>query len=121
MPCCACRNAHVRLTIADLRAGVIERLRVTPVSRLAMPLGRALRDVVVLLVQSILLVLVAWPLGLTADLGGVAIALGLLILMGLLMASCSYALALALKTQEEGFQPGGGPGRKIQAHVGSAG
>jgi ABC-2 type transport system permease protein len=86
--------------IADLRAGVIERLRVTPVSRLAMPLGRALRDVVVLLVQSILLVLVAWPLGLTADLGGVAIALGLLILMGLLMASCSYALALALKSED---------------------
>ncbi|MGH2469297.1 MAG: ABC transporter permease, partial [Chloroflexota bacterium] len=30
--------------IAELRGGVIERLRVTPVSRLALLLGRALRD-----------------------------------------------------------------------------
>ena len=32
--------------IAELRAGVIERSRVTPVSRLALLLGRSLRDVV---------------------------------------------------------------------------
>src|SRR5262249_416067 len=36
--------------IAELRGGVVERLRVTPVSRLALLLGRALRDVVSLLV-----------------------------------------------------------------------
>ena len=86
--------------IADLRAGVIERLRVTPVSRLALLLGRALRDVVVLLVQSAILLLVAWPLGLRADLGGTALAFGLLALIGLVMASCSYALALALKSED---------------------
>ena len=32
--------------IAELRAGVIERNRVTPVSRVALLLGRSLRDVV---------------------------------------------------------------------------
>lgn len=37
--------------IAQLRAGVVERLRVTPASRLALLLGSALRDVVQLLVQ----------------------------------------------------------------------
>ena len=32
--------------IAELRYGVIERMRVTPMSRTAMLLGRSLRDVV---------------------------------------------------------------------------
>lgn len=86
--------------LADLRAGIVERLRVTPVSRLALLLGRALRDVVVLLVQSGLLVLAAWPMGLRIDVGGVAIALGLVALVGLLLAPCSYALALILKSED---------------------
>jgi ABC-2 type transport system permease protein len=86
--------------IADLRAGVIERLRVTPVSRLALLLGRALRDILMLVVQSVLMLLVAWPLGLRADLSGMALAFGILVLIGLLMASCSYALALALKSED---------------------
>src|SRR5215472_6372203 len=47
--------------IAELRAGVIERFRVTPVSRLGMLLGRAARDIVVLLVQSTILLLLAIP------------------------------------------------------------
>src|SRR6266487_3198085 len=42
--------------IAELRAGVIERLRVTPISRLAMLLGRALRDALILVVQSLMLI-----------------------------------------------------------------
>jgi len=86
--------------IADLRAGVIEQMRVTPVSRLALLLGRALRDVVSLLVQCLLLLIVAVPMGLKADLGGVLIALVLIALLGLLTASCSYALALALKSED---------------------
>jgi ABC-2 type transport system permease protein len=83
--------------IFELRAGVIERLRVTPVSRLALLLGPTLRDVMSLLVQSLLLVLVAWLLGLRASVAGLLLILGLQILMGLLMASCSYALALTIK------------------------
>ena len=38
--------------IAEVRAGVIERSRVTPVSRLALLLGRSLRDVVSLIAQA---------------------------------------------------------------------
>jgi ABC-2 type transport system permease protein len=86
--------------LADLRAGVIERLRVTPVSRMALLLGRAIRDVLVLLVQSLLLILAAWPMGLRINLGGVTVALGLVALIGLVLASCSYALALALKSED---------------------
>ncbi len=86
--------------IAELRAGVIERLRVTPVSRLALLLGRALRDIVILLAQSILLVAAAWPFGLKVNLPGLAATLGLLVLLGLVMVCCSYAVALALKSED---------------------
>src|SRR4051794_32990873 len=40
--------------IAELRAGIIERSRVTPVSRLALLLGRSLRDVVSLIAQAVI-------------------------------------------------------------------
>ena len=83
----------------DLRQGVIERLQVTPVSRLALLLGRVLHNVVILLAQSVLLLLVAWFLGLRANLVGILATFVLLILVGLLMASFSYALALVLKNE----------------------
>ena len=90
--------------IAALRAGVVERLRVTPVSRLALLLGLALRDVVNFMVQAGLLLAVAWAFGLRASVAGVAITLALMALLGLLTASCSYALALLLK-DENAFAP----------------
>ncbi len=90
--------------IAELRFGVVERLRVTPVSRLALLLGRALRDILTLLIQSLLLVLVALPFGLHIHPVGLLVMLGLLALIGLLFASVSYALALWLKS-EDAFAP----------------
>ena len=86
--------------IAELRYGVVERLRVTPVSRLALLLGRALRDVVVLLVQAVLLIVCAVPFGLHPNVLGVAVMLGLMILLGLLAVSISYALALWLRNED---------------------
>jgi ABC-2 type transport system permease protein len=90
--------------IAELRGGVIERLRVTPVSRLALLLGRALRDVVNLLVTSILLVLLSVPFGLVLHPLGLAVVLALQALIGLMFASLSYALALWLQS-EDAFAP----------------
>lgn len=90
--------------IADIRAGVVERLSVTPVSRLALVLGRVLRDVIVLLTQSLLLLGVASLMGMRAGALGVAVALVLVALIGVMSASCSYALALVLK-DENSFAP----------------
>jgi ABC-2 type transport system permease protein len=45
-------------------------MRVTPMSRIAMLLGRSLRDVLMLTCQSILMMLVAIPFGLQIDLAG---------------------------------------------------
>lgn len=90
--------------IAELRYGVIERLRVTPVSRLALLLGRALRDIMSLLVQSVILIVLSLPFGLTIHFGGVLIVLALIGLIGLAMASISYACALWLRS-EDAFAP----------------
>jgi ABC-2 type transport system permease protein len=86
--------------LAEVRAGVIERMRVTPVSRVAMLLGRALRDVLMLLVQAAVLIALAVPFGLTVNAGGVLVALCLLALVGLVMAPLSYAVALWLGSED---------------------
>jgi ABC-2 type transport system permease protein len=85
--------------IAELRAGVIERLRVTPVSRVALLLGRALRDMVSITVQSLILILLALPFGLSVNPLGVVVVLALIALIGLFTASISYAVALAVSDE----------------------
>jgi ABC-2 type transport system permease protein len=85
--------------IAELRYGVIERLRVTPVSRVALLLGRALRDMLSIVVQSLILVLISLPFGLSIHPIGVVITLALIALIGLLTASISYAVALSARDE----------------------
>jgi ABC-2 type transport system permease protein len=85
--------------IEDLRSGVVERLRVSPASRLSLLLGMVLRDVLVLWVQSALLVTVATLMGLRADPLGVVLLFGLMGLIGLTLAPVSYAIALAVKDE----------------------
>jgi ABC-2 type transport system permease protein len=86
--------------ITEWRAGVIERMRVTPVSRVALLVGRILRDVVLLLVQASLLLVAAVPFGLRTSPLGALIALGFVALMGSAVASLSSALALTLKSED---------------------
>ncbi|MFD7610880.1 ABC transporter permease [Streptomyces sp. NPDC059828] len=87
--------------IIEKQSGVVERMRVTPVSRLALLLGRALRDTAVFVFQAVLLVLVAVALGLRAPLGGVLIGFGFVALLTVSLASLSYALAMKLSTPQE--------------------
>ncbi|MGN9912005.1 ABC transporter permease [Phytohabitans sp. LJ34] len=86
--------------IAELRAGVIERSRVTPVSRVALMLGRALRDVATLLFQAVLITVLAIPFGLTVRIGDVLLAYLMLGLIGVMMSALSNALALKLRTED---------------------
>jgi ABC-2 type transport system permease protein len=85
--------------IAEWRLGVLERMRVTPVSRLALLLGRVMRDALVLLVQSILLVTVGYALGLRAPVPGVLMGLGFVLLLAISAASLSYTAGLATKNE----------------------
>ncbi len=86
--------------IAELRMGVIERLRVTPVSRVALLFGRALRDMFSIVLQSLILILIALPFGLSIHPLGVVVVLALIGLIGLLTASIAYAVALVVKSED---------------------
>jgi ABC-2 type transport system permease protein len=90
--------------IAELRSGVIERMRVTPVSRFALLLGRTMRDILITVVQALLLILLALPFGLSIDPVGIVLMLALLALLGLMMTPVSYAVALWLGN-EDSFAP----------------
>lgn len=81
--------------------GVLERMRVTPVSRLALLLGRVLRDATVFVFQAVLLVLAAVVMGLRAPLPGVLIGFAFVALLTISLASLSYALAMKLRTPGE--------------------
>jgi ABC-2 type transport system permease protein len=86
--------------MADMRSGVIERLRVTPASRLALLLGRVGKDVIMLTLQATLLLAVATAMGLRASPQAWVMTLGLVALLGISLAALSYATALTLKTED---------------------
>jgi ABC-2 type transport system permease protein len=86
--------------IAEWRYGVTERLRVTPVSRIAMLAGRVLRDVATLTIQAIVLVVVGMAFGLRAPVAGVLIGLGFIAVAGVSLASLSYSVGLLSKNEE---------------------
>ena len=87
--------------IAELRMGVIERMRVTPVSRIALMLGRTLATVTTTLFQSLALVLLS---GLTGKLDiywpGVGLMLLIVMLTAFMLAAVSLGLAVILKSED---------------------
>lgn len=86
--------------IWELDSGVLERLRVTPASRLALLLGTVLRDIMMFAVPAIVVVAVAIPLGFHAHWGGLGL---MLVLLALLTATCSASSsALGIKLRQIG-------------------
>ena len=85
------------VVIWEMDSGVIERLRVTPASRLALLLGTVLRDIVMFAVPAVVVIVIAIPFGFQARWGGLAL---LLLLLAMLTAACSAsssALGIGLK------------------------
>lgn len=87
--------------IIEKQFGVVERMRVTPVSRLALLLGRVLRDAALFVFQAVLLVLAAVVMGLRAPLAGVLIGFAFVGVLTVVLASLSYALALLVSKPHE--------------------
>jgi ABC-2 type transport system permease protein len=86
--------------ISEWRSGVIDRMMVTPASRSALIAGRVLRDVIVLLVQSVVLIAVAVGFGLDVPFSALVLALVLVTLLGAAFSALSYAAGLALKSED---------------------
>ncbi|MEE1810057.1 ABC transporter permease [Streptomyces sp. BE133] len=87
--------------IVEKNYGVVERMRVTPVSRLALLLGRVLRDAALFVFQAVLLVLAALLMGLRAPLTGVLVGFAFVALLTVSLGSLSYAVALKVERPQE--------------------
>jgi ABC-2 type transport system permease protein len=85
--------------LSDLRSGIIERGRVTPVSRLALILGRALRDVANVLLSGAIITVLALPFGLRVEFGALVLAFMLQAVLALTSTSLGYSLALWVRNE----------------------
>jgi len=90
--------------ISEVRFGVIERMRVTPVSRLSMLLGRVLRDLTVLAIQIVIITAIGFALGLRTTPAGLLLGVLILLLLGTGLAALSMALGVVLKSEDQ-FAP----------------
>jgi ABC-2 type transport system permease protein len=86
--------------LSELDSGVIERLRVTPVSRFALLMGGLLRDVLAVILPALVLIGIATPFGFHPHLTGMAVLLALLALVAIATSATSNALALILRRVE---------------------
>ncbi|MGS0683980.1 ABC transporter permease [Nakamurella sp. GG22] len=84
----------------EFQTGAHERMLVTPLSRPALLVGRALKEMVPLAAQAALIVLVMIPFGFTLHPAGAVIGLLLLAVFGIGLGSLSYALAIAVRRSE---------------------
>jgi ABC-2 type transport system permease protein len=86
--------------IAEIRYGVVERMRVTPASRFALLFGRVLRDTLMLLVQATLLTVIAIVFGLRVSPAGALLTVALVGMLGIALSSLSYAAGMWLKSED---------------------
>jgi len=80
--------------LGDLANGVIERSQVTTVSRVALLLGRTLRDMVTVIVQAVLITILSLPFGLFVYVPYILLGYAMLALITLSSASISYGIAI---------------------------
>ena len=83
----------------DLHSGFQERMRVTPVHRISLLLGRITQDVVIQLVQAAIILIAASIFWLRAPLLGVVVCLVFVVLLTIACSALSYALALKLRAE----------------------
>lgn len=81
----------------ELKTGVIERFRVSPVSRFSLLMGNVLKDIVTFLLPALLVISVAGLEGFHIHAGGLAVLLVLLCLLTAVVSAASSSLGLAAK------------------------
>jgi ABC-2 type transport system permease protein len=84
------------ISIWELDSGVIERLSVTPVSRLGLVLGTVLRDAATFVVAAVLVMVVAIPFGFAPDPMGIVVLLVLAALLTMAISAWSAALGIVV-------------------------
>ncbi|ORM36967.1 ABC transporter permease [Williamsia sp. 1135] len=84
----------------EMHTGSHERMLVTPLSRSSLLLGRALKEMVPLAAQAMIILLIGLPLGFDINLGGAVIGIIILGVFGVGLGALSYSLALAVREQD---------------------
>ena len=87
----------------ELLSGVLERFLATPISRPALLMGRALKEMFPLFFQAVVMIVIALPFGLVLHPLQMLYGLALLGLFGVGVAALSYALAIAAKNNTSLF------------------
>ena len=87
----------------EMKSGSHERLLVSPLGRPAQLVGRALKEIVPVLVQALIIVAVTLPFGFRVAPAGLLVGLVLLAVTAVGLGSLSYSLALAVREQEWAF------------------
>ncbi|WP_377321361.1 ABC transporter permease [Pimelobacter simplex] len=83
----------------EIVSGSFERLLVSPVRRSSLMIGKALREMVPLVLQTIIIVAVATPFGFDLHVGGILVGMALLVPFSVGLGALSLALAVAAKEQ----------------------
>ncbi|GAA1540822.1 hypothetical protein GCM10009741_49550 [Kribbella lupini] len=84
----------------EFQTGAHERMLVTPLSRSSLLVGRALKEMVPLFGQAVIVIAVMVPFGFDLHLDGAIVGLVLLAAFGIGLGSFSYALAIAVRKQD---------------------
>jgi len=84
----------------EMQTGSHERTLVAPISRSSLLIGRALKEMVPIMVQACVIALVTIPFGFSVNPLGLLIGLVLLALFGLGFGALSYTLALASRNND---------------------
>lgn len=84
----------------EMQTGAHERLLVTPLPRSAQLVGRSLKEMVPIVVQALVVIAVMVPFGFTPHPVGAVLGLVLLAVLGVGLGSLSYALAIAVRSNE---------------------
>lgn len=84
----------------EMMTGSHERTLVAPLARSSLLIGRALKEVAPIVIQSVIIVLIATPFGFAVNPLGLVSGLALLAVFGVGLGSLSYALALGTRDRE---------------------
>ncbi len=94
--------------VDDIQSGFLDKVLVTPVRRSSILLGRMMADAVRILIQSMIIIALALPLGATLNNGviGALSVLGIIAFFGLAWAGISHSIGLRTKNQQAVFSAG---------------
>lgn len=94
---CSMTGSNLQL---EMQTGAHERMLVAPLSRPSLLTGRACKEIVPVVAQSVIILAVVLPFGFTLFPVGVAIGMAMIALFGVGLGALSYALAVASKGED---------------------